>query len=140
MSRFATILGAGLLAWLAQNPPAQARSADWQPLAIADDHSSWLFLDQSSIVHKGKKASARVLLEYAEPQPGIAESNGQPYLMVRDLMSFNCTAKTLLQLEEEYLDGEEGVLGEADVAAATWEPVLADSLIEPVYTRICAPK
>lgn len=126
------------LVLLMQSQPVQARPANWQPVAIADDHSSWLFLDLSSIRHKGKKASVRVLLEYAEAQPGQPESNGQPYWMVRDLMLFDCPARTLLPLQEEYLDGEEGLLGEVDVSTLDWEPVLRDSLIEPVYNKLCS--
>lgn len=145
MQRFATAFSFAALraalafiALLLPVPPAQARPPDWQPAAISDDHTSWLFLDQSSMVRKGKKVSIRVLLEYDQPQPGVPETNDAPYQRVRSLMSFNCDAKTLLLLEEEYLDGEQNLLGQADVSAATWDPVLSESLIEPVYDAVCA--
>lgn len=114
-----------------------ARTADWQPLAISADHSSWMFLDQSSIVHKGKKVSVRVLLEYDQPQAGLPETNEVPYRRVLNLMSFNCADKSLLVLQEEYLDGEQQLLGQADVSSATWDPVLPESLIEPVFDAVC---
>ena len=75
-----------------------------------------------------------------QPQAGTAETNDAPYRRVRSLMSFDCDAKTLLLLEEEYLDGEQRLLGETDVSAATWDPVLPESLIEPVYDAVCAKK
>lgn len=137
MTRFAILLG--LLLILLEHP-ALAKAPDWKPLAIADDHSSWLFLDPSSIVRRQKNTSVRVLLEYADLVPGIPETADRPYIMVRSLMSFNCTNKTLLLLEEEYLDADNTLLGEADVSDATWDPVLPESLIEPVYDTVCSKK
>lgn len=116
---------------------AWAGTVNWRPMAIADDHSSWLFMDPASIVRKQKKVSVRALLEYSQPMPGMVETNSQPYVMVRTLMSFNCAAKTLLPLEEEYLDGDEMLVGQIDVSSATWDPVLAESLIEPVFDVVC---
>ncbi|TAN49916.1 MAG: hypothetical protein EPN21_10215 [Methylococcaceae bacterium] len=137
MMRFAVLLGMFLMT---AGNHALAKAPDWKPLAIADDHSSWLFLDPASIVRKQKTASARVLLEYAEIVPGMPETGDQPYIMVRSLISFNCANKTLLLLEEEYLDGNDALLGEADVSDATWDPVLSESLIEPVYDAVCSKK
>lgn len=140
MQRFTTTFSIIFIALMLSVPPAQAREADWQPAAISDDHTSWLFMDRSSIARKDKKVSVRVLLEYDQPQPGMAETNDMPYQRVRSLMSFNCDAKTLLLLEEEYLDGEQQLLGQADVSAATWDNVLPESLIEPVYDTVCTKK
>lgn len=140
MQRVAAAFSVILIALLPAVSSAQARPVDWQPAAISDDHASWLFLDKSSIVRKDKKVSVRVLLEYDQPQAGMAETNDAPYRRVRSLMSFDCDAKTLLLLEEEYLDGEQQLLGQLDASAATWDPVLPESLIEPVYDAVCAKK
>ncbi|BBL72442.1 surface-adhesin E family protein [Methylogaea oryzae] len=140
MQRFAAASSIIFTALLLAVPSAWARPVDWQPAAISDDHTSWLFLDRSSIVRKDKKVSVRVLLEYDQPQPGMVETNNVPYRRVRSLMSFDCDAKTLLLLEEEYLDGEQQLLGQLDASAATWDPVLPESLIEPVYDAVCTKK
>ena len=109
----------------------------WQAVAISEDHSAWLFLDMASIKRYKGTATARIMLEYADDQPGIPETDYVPYISIRSLLRFDCIKRRLLSLEEEYLDGDEGFLGGSDLSGEGWGPVISGSLVESAFAIVC---
>lgn len=120
-------------------PTADAWSSQWEPVAISEDHEAWLFLDFASIKRSKSGPTARVMTEYAEPQPGIAETDFRPYVIIRNRVRFNCAKRLSMALEEDYLDADDVLLGEKEFIEKEkeWEPVLTGSLIEEVYDIVC---
>lgn len=118
-------------------PSPDAWPGKWQPVAISEDHSAWLFVDNSSIKRIKGKATARIMVEYADDQPGIPDTNYLSYVAIRDLIQFDCRKKLLLPLEEEYLDSGEGFLGGSDLSGENWRPIFPGSLIETAYDIAC---
>lgn len=114
-----------------------AQREAWEPIAISEDHDSWLFIDWASLKRSQKMATVRIMTEFYEDQPGRPETNFLPYIAIRNLVRFDCANRRTLALEEEYLDSAEGFLGGKELSRESWTSVAAGSLIEAATARVC---
>jgi hypothetical protein len=117
--------------------PVCTGAEQWEPIAIAPDHSAWLFIDRVSVKYSRDLATTRIMVEYEDDQPGIAETHYLPFVIVRSLVRMDCAQRRIQTLEAEYLDSADTFLGGRDVAKGSWEPLVSGSLNESAFIVVC---